>query len=180
DEIQCGMARCGRMFAHQIYGIDPDIMTVAKALGNGYPIGATLSTDKVAQVLQPGTHGSTFGGNPMGCAVALAVLDEMARLDIPAAAERTGKYFTDKLKAVLGELPVVQAIRGLGLMIGVVLTVPGADIVKQCAEKGILLNCTMGNVIRILPPLICTEAEGDQVVETLYGLLKEAESEVAS
>lgn len=179
DEIQCGMARCGKLFAHQVYGVEPDIMTLAKALGNGFPIGATLARDEVAEVLQPGTHGSTFGGNPMACAVALAVLDEMEKEDLPSRAAEMGTYFAEKIKIELGSLPIFKEVRGLGLMTGIVLTVPGAQVVKQCMEQGILINCTMTNVLRILPPLVCTREECDRVVRVLYDILRDTEKSEA-
>lgn len=173
DEIQCGMARCGKMFAHQAYDIEPDIMTLAKALGNGFPIGAMLATTEVADVLQPGTHGSTFGGGPLACAAALAVLDEMKESSIPQRAEDIGHYFRSTLEERLGELPAVKEVRGLGLMIGIVLASAGAEIVKKCADEGVLINCTMGNVLRLLPPLTVTREECDQVTNLLYRLLME-------
>lgn len=175
DEIQCGMARCGKMFAHQVYGVEPDIMTLAKALGNGFPIGAMLARGEVAEVLLPGTHGSTFGGNPMACAVGISVLDAMAEMSAPERAEEMGAYLRRKLEEELAGLPAVQGVRGLGLMVGVVLTVPGAEVVKACQEKGVLINCTMGNVLRLLPPIICTEAECDQVAKLLGTLIRELE-----
>ncbi len=156
DEIQCGMGRCGRMFAHQHYGVEPDIMTLAKALGNGFPIGALLARAEVADVLTPGTHGSTFGGSPLACATALAVLDEMADARIPERSEELGDYFRSSLESRLGSLPAVKGVRGLGLMVGIVLASAGADIVKTCMDEGVLINCTMGNVLRLLPPLTVT------------------------
>ncbi len=172
DEIQCGMGRCGRMFAHQHYGVEPDIMTLAKALGNGFPIGALLARAEVADVLTPGTHGSTFGGSPLACATALAVLDEMADARIPERSEELGDYFRSSLESRLGSLPAVKGVRGLGLMVGIVLASAGADIVKTCMDEGVLINCTMGNVLRLLPPLTVTKEECDQVTELLYRLLQ--------
>ena len=171
DEIQCGMARCGKMFAHQIYGVEPDIMTLAKALGNGYPISAMLARDAVADVLKPGTHGTTFGGNPMGCAVGTAIVDYMTEHAIAERAGQMGEYFKQVLKEQLGSLSVLKEIRGHGLMIGIELTIPGADIVKECADKGILINCTMVNVLRILPPLTCTREECDRVAIELKSII---------
>lgn len=173
DEIQCGMARCGKMFAHQIYGVEPDIMTLAKALSNGLPIGAMLAKAEVADVLQPGTHGSTFGGGPVVCAAALAVLDEMQESSIPDRAAKMSDYIRLKLQQSLEGLPAFVGLRGLGLMLGIELTCPGADVVKQCQQEGVLINCTMGNVLRLLPPLIVTEQECDQVVELLTRILKD-------
>lgn len=173
DEIQCGMARCGKMFAHQLYGVEPDIMTLAKSLGNGLPIGALLARVAVADVLQPGTHGSTFGGGPVVCAAALAVLDEMREASIVDRAVGMGEYLRAELHRVLHDMPVYVGLRGLGLMVGVELTCAGAEIVKQCQEHGVLINCTMDKVLRLLPPLIVTEEECDRVVELLARILKD-------
>ncbi len=167
DEIQCGMARSGKMFAHQVYGVEPDIMTLAKALGNGLPIGAMLARREVADVMQPGTHGSTFGGGPVACAAALAVLDEMRDSAIPERAAKMGDYLRSGIENALRGLPVFKGLRGLGLMVGIELACEGAEIVKKCQEHGVLINCTMGNVLRLLPPLTVTEEECDQVSDLL-------------
>ncbi|MBX7244679.1 MAG: aspartate aminotransferase family protein [Candidatus Sumerlaeaceae bacterium] len=172
DEIQCGMGRCGRLFAHQVYGVEPDIMTVAKALGNGFPIGAMLTRERIAEVLKPGTHGSTFGGNPLACAVGLAIVNEMVDKKIPERAERIGAYFREKLAEALGHMEIVRGFRGIAMMVGIELVHPGADVVKECAARGLLINCTMGNVLRLLPPLIATEAECDKAVAILADVLK--------
>ena len=173
DEIQSGMGRCGKMFAHQVQGTEPDIMTLAKALGNGFPIGALLAREHVAAVLEPGTHGSTFGGNPLGCTAALAVLDAMLEKNLPARAEKLGNYFRAALKKSFARLKNIKEVRGVGLMVGVELTHPGADVVKRCAERGLLINCTMGHVLRILPPLVATEEQCDQATRILSDVLRE-------
>lgn len=180
DEIQCGMGRCGKMFAHQVYGVEPDIMTLAKALGNGIPIGALLARGGVAEVLVPGTHGSTFGGGPVACAAGLAVLDEMKEAGIVEKVSETAKYLRDKLEASLKDFPVYVGLKGLGLMLGVELSRPGADIVRQCQEKGMLINCTMGNILRLLPPLNVSQAECDQAVDILASVLKDQPAESPS
>lgn len=172
DEVQCGMGRCGRLFAHQLYGVDPDIMTLAKALGNGYPIGAMLAREEVGTLLVAGTHGSTFGGNPPACAAGLAVLREMVHRNIPAHAEKVGAVFLEMLRQKVGSLPNVKEIRGLGLMVGVELTHPGAKVVKACLERGLIINCTMGNVLRLLPPLIVTETECARAAEIISEVLQ--------
>jgi predicted acetylornithine/succinylornithine family transaminase len=172
DEVQCGMGRCGRLFAHQLYGVDPDIMTLAKALGNGYPIGAMLAREEVGALLGPGTHGSTFGGNPPACAAGLAVLREMARNNWPAHAEKVGAAFQAMLRERLGKLPNVKEIRGIGLMIGVELTHSGADVVKECIKRGLIINCTMGNVLRLLPPLTVTESECEKAAAIISEVLQ--------
>lgn len=181
DEIQCGMGRCGAMFAHQRLGVEPDMMTLAKALGNGFPIGALLAREEVAAVLEPGTHGSTFGGGPLACSAALAVLENMTSEGIAQRAEKTGDYFRAALRRETADLPTVREIRGLGLMIGIELTHPGADVVKQCLEKGVLLNCTMGNVLRLLPPLTISEADCEEGAQVLGSVLRlEAEKQLSA
>jgi acetylornithine/succinyldiaminopimelate/putrescine aminotransferase len=159
DEIQCGVGRCGKLYAYEISGVVPDILTSAKALGNGMPIGAMLTTDEIAKVLEPGTHGTTFGGNPLACAAALAVLETMVSEKIPARSAEMGDFFRGELKKHLDKLDTVKEIRGVGLMTGIVLSHPGADIVKACAAKGLLINCTMGNILRILPPLVVSKED---------------------
>lgn len=171
DEIQCGMARCGRMFAHQVYDVEPDIMTLAKALGNGMPIGALLARAEVADVFQPGSHGSTFGGNPIACAAGLAVLDEMRDSDIPQRSFDIGKHFRERLQQKLSGHKIVKEVRGLGLMVGIELTVAGAEAVTALLERGIIINCTMGNVLRILPPLTVSKEDCDFVVDALNEIL---------
>ncbi|MGC8741248.1 MAG: aspartate aminotransferase family protein [Candidatus Sumerlaeaceae bacterium] len=172
DEVQCGMGRCGRLFAHQVYGVDPDIMTLAKALGNGYPIGAMLAREEVATLLTPGTHGSTFGGNPPACAAALAVLREMATHNWPAHAQKIGAAFIEMLRQRIGLLPNVKEIRGLGLMVGIELTHAGARVVKECLKRGLIINCTMGNVLRLLPPLIVTQSECERAAAIISEVLQ--------
>jgi acetylornithine/N-succinyldiaminopimelate aminotransferase len=172
DEVQCGMGRCGRLFAHQRYGVDPDIMTLAKALANGYPIGAMLARQDVGTLLGPGTHGSTFGGNPPACAAGLAVLREMAEHNWPAHAERMGHRFVELLREQIGELPSVKEIRAVGLMVGIELTHAGAQVVKACAERGLIINCTMGNILRLLPPLIVGEAECEKAAAIIGQVLR--------
>lgn len=171
DEVQCGMGRCGKMFAYELTGVEPDIMTLAKALGNGVPIGALLARGEVAEVLAAGTHGTTFGGNPIACAAGLAVVDTMVKENIPERAERMGKYFRNKLAEKIGSYDNVAEIRGAGLMVGVQLTHPGAEVIKQCMARNLLINCTMGNILRIMPPLIVTEAECDKVADILAEIL---------
>lgn len=172
DEIQCGMARCGTMFAHQHFGVEPDIMTLAKALGNGLPIGAMLTRTAVAEVLKPGSHGSTFGGGPVVCAAGLAVLDQMRDEDIPLRAQEVGRYLRNAITQRLGNLGAFKGLRGIAMMIGIELNCEGAEIVKQCAEKGLLLNCTMGNVLRLLPPLTVTKLECDKAVDILHSVIQ--------
>lgn len=180
DEIQCGLGRCGKLFAYQASCVEPDILTLAKSLGSGFPIGALLARERPASVFQQGTHGSTFGGNPMACAAALAHLGVLVGSDLSTRAERMGNYFRQKLSEHLSAYPNVKEIRGLGLMIGVELTHPGAETVRQCASRGLLVNCTMGSIIRMLPPLIVTEPECDEAARILAEALALPEVRAAS
>ncbi len=171
DEVQCGMARTGRMFAYQNYNVEPDVMTLAKALGNGMPISALLTRSDISEVFTPGTHGTTFGGNPLAMAAGLAVVDTMVSENIPARALETGDYFRGQITKRLGDFPNVEGLRGLGLMVGIVLNHPGAPVIKECLNRGLLLNCTMVNVLRLLPPLVVTREECDQAVDILCEVL---------
>lgn len=179
DEIQCGMGRTGHLFAYQGYGIEPDIMTLAKALGNGFPIGALLTRQGIAEVLKPGTHGSTFGGNPLACAAAMAVLDTMIQEDIPARARSLGMFFRERLLETLSGCEAVVEVRARGLMVGIELNCPGADIVKLCLSRGLLINCTMGNVLRILPPLTVTEDECTKAASILGEAVRQVASDLS-
>ena len=176
DEIQTGMARTGEWFAFQHNKIEPDVMTLAKALGNGVPIGACLANEKAGDVFQPGNHGSTFGGNPLMCATASAVIDTIKSENLPANASKMGNYILGAFKDRLGQLDGVLEIRGLGLMIGIELD---ADYLKQdCTElvklalkQHLLINVTAGNVIRLLPPLIINQQQADTIVNTVSELV---------
>ncbi len=173
DEIQTGMGRSGRMFAHQHNGIRPDVMTLAKGLGNGVPIGACLAGGKATGVFVPGAHGSTFGGNPLSCAAALAVIDTLEKEQLPQRAEALGARllasFADALEGVAG----VEEIRGLGLLIGIELDRPCAELVGKALEQGLLINVTAESVIRLLPPLIFSDEQADELVTKLSELLKD-------
>lgn len=164
DEIQTGMGRTGRMFAFEHFGVRPDIVTIAKALGGGIPIGATLAREEVAQAFAPGAHGTTFGGNPFACRVALAVLDAMEREQLPQRAEAMGR----RLRAGLAQLAGVAEVRGLGLMVGVELAgVRAPKVLKACLERGLLVNAVGESVLRLLPPLVVTEQEVDAAVRVI-------------
>jgi len=173
DEIQTGICRTGKWFAYQHSTAIPDVLTSAKALGNGVPIGACLARGKAANVLQPGTHGSTFGGNPLACAAGLAVINEMEAQDLAASAIIKGERLVQGLKTALQDCDGVSGIRGQGLMIGIELTQPCTELVQQALEMGLLLNVTAGNVIRLLPPLIVNTAEIDQIVDSVATLVKQ-------
>ncbi len=154
DEIQTGMGRTGQWFAYQHSNMQPDVMTLAKGLGNGVPIGACLARGKAADVFQPGNHGSTFGGNPMACAAASAVIDTMDADSLVQNAKDLGDQLVTGFKQQLADVQGVKDIRGLGLMIGIELENECGEVVQQALDKGILINVTAGNVIRLLPPLI--------------------------
>lgn len=169
DEVQTGIGRTGKFFAYEHFGITPDIMTLAKGLGAGVPIGAMLANDKVAVSFQPGTHASTFGGNPLVCAASAAAIDVLLEdgfmLD---HCRRMGSHFRNKLEELKKEFPALIAdVRGLGLLVGLELTTEGAPVVKECMERGVLINCTAGNVLRFIPPLIVTEKEIDYLTDVL-------------
>lgn len=172
DEIQTGLGRTGAWFGYQHAGITPDVITLAKALGNGFPIGACLAQGAAADLFSPDQHGSTFGGNPLACRVACTVLDIMARDELPRRAAMLGARLLAGLQKALGQHPQVTAIRGQGLMIGIELQESCTELVARAlAEQRLLLTVTRGNVIRLLPPLICDEAQIDDIVARLARLL---------
>jgi len=173
DEVQTGMGRTGRMFAHQHNNIVPDVMTLAKALGNGMPIGACLAKGAAAEILVPGTHGSTFGGNPLACAAASAVIDTLEKEQLIKRAATLGTRLLDGFQERLGHQEGIKEIRGCGLMIGIELDRPCGNLVGAALMLGkILINVTADNVIRLLPPLVLTEAQADELVATLSGIIK--------
>ncbi|RRQ23134.1 acetylornithine transaminase [Thiohalobacter thiocyanaticus] len=173
DEIQTGIGRTGEWFAFQHAGILPDVLTLAKGLGNGFPIGACLARGAAAELFQPGHHGTTFGGNPLGCRTALAVLETMEREQLPARAAKLGSELSDTFRSRLGNTPGVSEIRGHGLLLAIALDRPCGDLVKRALERGLLINVTAQNVIRLLPPLIFTDTQADELVETLCALVTE-------
>ncbi|MEG6616942.1 acetylornithine transaminase [Peptococcaceae bacterium 1198_IL3148] len=167
DEVQCGLGRTGKFLAHQLYGVEPDIFTLAKALGNGFPVGAMLAKEQVAAAFKPGDHASTFGGNPLAATAALATVQVLLDEGVMENAQQMGQYFKDKLKFLAGKYQQIKEIRGAGLMIGVELTVEGKEIVNRCRQQGLLINCANNNVLRFLPPLIIKQADIDQAIEIL-------------
>lgn len=167
DEIQTGMARSGRWFAHQHNGIQPDIMTLAKGLGNGYPVGACLARGKAAELFAPGNHGSTFGGNPMACRVALSVIESIEEQNLVTRSAALGDYLFNGFKQALADSEGIKEIRHLGLLIGIELERPAAGILPITQELGLVVNVTAGSVIRLLPPLILSDAEADELIEKL-------------
>jgi acetylornithine aminotransferase len=174
DEVQVGMGRTGKMFAHEHFGITPDIMTLAKALAGGAPIGTMLAKGEIASAFVPGTHGSTFGGNPLVCAAALATVRTMLEDGILNRTEEMGEYLHGELEALKAKFPkLVKEVRGIGLMIGMGLTIPGAEIVKKGHERGLLLNVTHDTVLRFVPPLTVSKAEVDEMIGILSGIFAE-------
>jgi acetylornithine/N-succinyldiaminopimelate aminotransferase len=173
DEVQTGMGRTGKLFAHEHYGIVPDIMTLAKGLGGGVPIGAMLATDGVAAAFQPGNHASTFGGNPLVCAAAVATMETILEDGfILDQCNRMSKYLIGRLEELKTKFPgVIREVRGKGLLIGMELTREGDPIVRACLEKGMLINCAAGNVLRFIPPLILQRKDIDQLIDVLDGIL---------
>ena len=174
DEVQSGMGRTGKLLACQHWGVAPDILTLAKALAGGLPMGAMLAQEAVAASFVPGTHASTFGGTPFVSAVALAVVTTMLADDIPGNAARVGKYFLDRLDALRAAHPVVKTVRGKGLILGMEVTVPARGIVAACMERGLLVLTAGDNVVRFVPPLIVTEGEVDQALAIVEAALKVA------
>ena len=168
DEIQTGMGRTGHLLAGQTFGVKPDIVTLAKGLGGGVPIGAFLTTDKIAGAFHAGDHGTTFGGNPLASAAGNAVLDILAGENLAANAAARGEYLMAELKKLQGKYPsLIKEVRGYGLMIGMELTVPGRDIVNRCLEAGAIINCTAGTVLRFVPPLNITNNHIDELIVIL-------------
>lgn len=172
DEIQTGMCRTGKWFAFQHEGIMPDVMTLAKALGNGVPIGACLARGKAADLFQPGSHGSTFGGNPLASRAALAVIEVLEQQQLDQRAAELGKRLLNSFKKALEGVKGIKEIRGKGLMLGIELEQDCPDLVMQALNENLLINVTAGNVIRLLPPLIMSDDEAEQVVSILSELLK--------
>lgn len=171
DEVQVGMGRTGRLFAYEHYGVTPHIMTLAKGLGGGVAIGAMLAVDEVARSFVPGTHASTFGGNPLATAAGIASIKGLLEDGVIENCQRVGAYLMDGLKGLKERYPFIKDVRGKGLMVGMELTIPGADIVRGCLERGLLINCTADTVLRFLPPLIVTEKEVDEMMGVLEGQL---------
>jgi predicted acetylornithine/succinylornithine family transaminase len=173
DEVQTGMGRTGKFFAHVHFGITPDIMTAAKGLGGGVPVGAMLATDKVASAFKPGDHASTFGGNPLVCAAAVATIETLLEDGfILDQCNRMSEYFIERLGNLRAKFPsLIVNVRGLGLLLGMELTRECAPIVNECLELGVLINCTAEKVLRFIPPLIVQKKDIDQLVHVLEKVL---------
>ena len=173
DEIQVGMGRTGKLFSHQHEGVTPDIMTLAKALANGMPIGAMLTTDRVAEAFSPGSHASTFGGTPLVTAVGLEVFRQISSASFLEEVQKVGEYFRQRLMALMEKYAFIREVRGRGLILGIELDFPGGEVVAQCQERGVLINCTAEKVLRFLPPLIVTSTEVDRLIDTLDDVFRE-------
>jgi len=176
DEVQCGMGRTGKWFAHQWAGITPDVMPLAKGLGSGVPVGAVVAGPKAARIFGPGNHGTTFGGNPLAMRAGVETIRIMEEDDLLANATKVGAHLANALRRELAvELAngLVKEIRGQGLMLGVDLAKPCAMLVQQCADKGLLISVTADSVVRLVPPLIMSAAEADEVVGILCPLIKQ-------
>ena len=173
DEVQCGMGRTGKWFAHQWAGIVPDVMPLAKGLGSGVPVGAVVAGPKAASVLQPGNHGSTFGGNPLAMRAGVETIRIMEADGLLENAATVGAHLMAALQSALGSLPGFKEVRGQGLMLGIELNKPCGVLVGRAAEAGLLISVTADSVIRIVPPLILTTAEADEIVALLTPLVKD-------
>jgi acetylornithine aminotransferase len=171
DEVQTGVGRTGTLFAYEQLGVAPDVMTLGKGLGGGLPIGACLATETAAAALEPGTHASTFGGNPVSCAAGLAVLRTLLEGRVLEHGRRMGDYLAQGLRDMKDRLPIVKETRGLGLLQGMELTVDGKSVVTDCLARGVLINCTVDRVLRFVPPLIITQAEIDRLLDLLNQVL---------
>jgi len=167
DEVQTGIGRTGKLFAYEHSGIKPDIMTLAKALGNGLPVGAMLAKDKVAKAFVPGNHASTFGGNPLAMAAAVTVIETILRENILENCRSVGEYFLSQLKKLQQKYRIITEVRGKGLMLALKLDIEAADVVNECLQQGLLINSTGGKILRFVPPLIITTHDVDRAIEVL-------------
>jgi acetylornithine aminotransferase len=172
DEIQTGMGRSGKWFAFQHYDFLPDIMTLAKGLGNGFPVGVCIARGEAAETFQPGKHGTTFGGNPMACRTALEVINIIEQHDLPSRAAQLGSKILADLKTNLDGLAHVKEVRGKGLLLAVELNAPCTKLAKEALENGIVINVTNNTIVRILPPLIISDEEADLIVEKITAVVE--------
>lgn len=173
DEVQCGIGRTGRMFAFEHYGVRPDLMSLAKGLGGGVPIGAAMASEKIGSAIEWGDHGTTFGGNPLVCAASLATLEAIEEEDMLAQAQEKGSWFQGQIIKAAVEIPEIKGIRGEGLMLGVVLDMDSKPVVSRMMDHGVIANATAGNVVRIVPPLNIPQADLQVVLEVLIQSIKE-------
>jgi len=172
DEVQTGMGRTGKLFAHEHFGVTPDVMTLAKALANGFPMGAMLASERVAPTFGPGAHATTFGGTPVISAAALETLRILTEEGVIAQCAATGRYFRERLSRLKARHTCIEAVQGMGLLCGVRLDRPGGDIVTACLERGFLINCIQENILRFAPPLIITKEEIDALIACLDQIMQ--------
>jgi acetylornithine/N-succinyldiaminopimelate aminotransferase len=173
DEVQTGMGRTGKWFAYQHYDIEPDIITLAKALGGGVAIGAMMAKQEIADKLIPGKHASTFGGNCLACAAGIAVVEAIEQDNLLDNANKMGEYAKQKLLQLKQKYPIIDSVRGIGLMLGVQLTGPGGKIVDKCLERGLRINCTNNTVLRFMPAMIVTKEQIDEAINILDNVMGE-------
>jgi len=178
DEVQTGNGRTGKWFSYQHTTMQPDVLITAKGLGNGVPIGACLAKQKVAALFAPGSHGSTFGGNPLACRAALATIDTIESNSLLVNATQIGAYMSAKFAEKLADCEFVKDIRGKGLMLGIELSIPCTELVDLCLAQKLLINVTAEKVIRLLPPLILDEEQADKIIHTVVNCIKEFTSSV--
>ena len=171
DEIQCGLGRTGKFFAFEHYGVKPDVITLAKAIANGLPLGATIANKKFGEVFTYGDHGTTFGGNPVSCAAALAVLKQLTP-SLLSGSLRSAKYLRGKLDALKEKYALIKEVRGLGLMLGIDISISGGEIAAYCLKKGLIINCTHNTVLRLLPPLTVNKKDIDSAIKILEDAFK--------
>ena len=167
DEVQTGMGRTGTLFAYEQFGVQPDIMTLAKGLGGGIPIGACLATDKVASAFEPGTHASTFGGNPLACATALKVVELLIEGKVLEQGRMAGDYLKKGLQVLQEQFSCILETRGRGLLQGLALSIDGKPLVSDCLDRRVIINCTAGRVLRFVPPLIISHPQIDRLLSVL-------------
>lgn len=179
DEVQTGMGRTGKLFAYEHFAMTPDIMTLAKALANGLPMGAMLAREEVAASFTAGSHASTFGGTPLVAAAALTVVKALVEEGVLQNCERVGAYFKDRLLELKAKYAFIQEVRGQGLLLGLDLSLDGASVVKACMERGFLINCTQEHVLRFIPPLIIQEAQIDALIACLDSIFEEMTDEAS-
>ncbi len=173
DEVQTGLGRTGKLFAYEHYGVEPDIFTLAKGLGGGFPIGALVARGQAAETFQPGEHASTFGGNPLAAAAGLAALTAILEDNLPQQAWEKGEYVKTETAKMAGQLPVIRNIRGLGLMIGIELAVEAKPVQEYCQAQGVLVNYVQSNVLRLVPPLIISYEDLDLALQVIGKAIKQ-------
>jgi acetylornithine/N-succinyldiaminopimelate aminotransferase len=172
DEVQTGFGRTGEFFAYQVFGIEPDIMTIAKTMGGGFPVGAMVAKKDIADLMQPGTHASTFGGSPLACVSCLAVIEAIEKENLLENVKKMGKYLREKLEELKNEFEIIKKIKGIGLMLAIEIEKDGSKLVDICLKNGLLINCTHENVIRIMPAINVKKEEIDEGIEILRNSLK--------